>query len=138
MNDAKQESGESRRGKDHGSLPVIEETLQVDKRVIDKDRIRIIKKVEEETVEVPLVSRTTAYSIERIPMNQYVEEPPPAIRHEGNTMILSIVEEEVFVHKRLKVVEELRITLDENETITHTAVMLKKERVIIEKDRANS
>jgi hypothetical protein len=48
------------------------------------------------------------------------------------------VEEEVFVQKRLKVVEEVRITLNENETMTHSEVILKKERVIIEKDQTKS
>ena len=128
MADVKQEFDKER------SLPVVEETLEVGKQVVEKSRIRIIKKVDEETVEVPLISRSQTYSVERIPLNRYVDEAPPPVRHEGNTMILSIVEEEVVIRKRMKVVEELRITLHENETITSTEVNLRKERIIIEKD----
>src|SRR5688500_17328161 len=97
MIEAKPESDEKLPSSTHDSLPVVEEILHVGKRVVEKGRIRIIKKVDEETVEVPLISRASGYSIERIPLNQYVDKAPPAIRQEGNTMILAIVEEEVFV-----------------------------------------
>ena len=116
------------------SIPVVEETIQLGKELIEKGTTRFIKKVDEETVNIPLRFRTEQYSVERIPVNQYVEQAPPAIRHEGKTMIISIIEEEAVIQKRLKVVEELHITSSEVETITNEEVNLKKERVIIERD----
>jgi len=116
------------------SIPVVEETIQIDKELIEKGTTRFIKKVDEETVDIPLLFRTQQYSVERIPVNQYVEQAPPAIRYEGKTMIISIVEEEAVIQKRLKVVEELHVTSSEVEKITNVEVNLKKERVIIERD----
>jgi stress response protein YsnF len=49
-------------------------------------------------------------------------------------MIISIIEEEAVIQKRLKLVEELHITSSEVETTTSTEVNLKKERIIIERD----
>jgi uncharacterized protein (TIGR02271 family) len=116
------------------SIPVVEETIQLDKELIEKGTTRLIKKVEEETVDIPLLIRTQQYSVERIPVNQYVEEAPPAIRYEGKTMIISIIEEEPVIQKRLKIVEELHVTSSEVEKRTNTEVNLKKERIIIERD----
>ncbi len=116
------------------SIPVVEETIQLGKKLIEKGSTRFIKKVDEETVDIPLLLKTHQYSVERIPVNQYVEEAPPAIRYEGKTMIISIVEEEAVIQKRLKVVEELHVTSSEVEKTTNTEVILKKERIIIERD----
>lgn len=114
------------------TLPVIEEQLQVGKKSIDKGGFRILKKVDEETVVIPMVSRSTEFSFERVSVNRYVEEHPP-VRYEGNTMILPVVEEEVVVQKRLKLVEELRVTSVEKETLEQKEVVLKKERIQVEK-----
>ncbi|HEY9487538.1 MAG TPA: DUF2382 domain-containing protein [Chryseosolibacter sp.] len=116
-----------------GTIPVVEEVLQVEKKVVDGDSIRVIKKVDDETVNIPLTSRMHAYSIERVSLNEYVDSPPPAVRYDGETMVISVLEEEVVVVKRLKLVEEVRITPSQKEVVTDTAVSLKKERVIIEK-----
>ena len=49
-------------------------------------------------------------------------------------MIISVVEEEVVTVKRLKLIEEIRLTPSEQEIVTRNQVTLKKENVIIEKD----
>jgi Domain of unknown function (DUF2382). len=116
-----------------GTIPVVEEVLQVEKKVVDGDSIRVSKKVDDETVNIPLTSRMHTYSIERVSRNEYVDSPPPAVRYDGETMVISVLEEEVVVVKRLKLVEEVRITPSQKEVVTDTAVSLKKERVIIEK-----
>lgn len=116
----------------HITLPVVEEQLRVGKKSVDKGGFRITKEVAEETVVLPLATRSTEYSFERVAMNLYVEEPPP-IRYEGNTMILPVVEEEIVVQKRLKVVEELRVTSVEKETLEQKEVILRKERIKVDK-----
>ena len=47
--------------------------------------------------------------VERIPVDRLVTEAPPP-RQEGDTLIVSIVEERLVVEKRLYVIEEVRIT----------------------------
>ena len=88
----------------------MEETLQIDKEIVDAGGVRILKKIDEERVTVPLTSRLRGYSIEHVPVDKYVDHPPSPIRYEGDTMIISVVQEEAVVVKKLKLVEEVRIT----------------------------
>ena len=115
-------------------IPVVEEKLCVTTQMVDSGTIRIKKRVDEQVVEIPLVSRLHGFEIERTQLNKYVEEPPAAIRYEGRTMIISVVEEEVVTVKRLKLVEEIKLTPSEQDIVTSHRVALKKENVIIERD----
>ena len=120
-------------GEADAPIPVINEQLQVDTRVVNSANIRLIKKVEEEIVEVPLVSRMHNYSVEHRSVNKYVDEAPPSLRYEGQTMVISVLEEEVVVLKRLKLVEEIRLTPSHEDIVETKQVTLKKERITIEK-----
>ncbi len=90
-------------------VPVVAQELEVQKRTVESGRVRITKQVHErlETVEEPLVSERVV--VERVAVNQVVAEPP-ATRQEGDTLIVPVVEEVLFVEKRLVLKEELRIT----------------------------
>ncbi|WP_437573785.1 DUF2382 domain-containing protein [Sorangium sp. So ce887] len=90
-------------------VPVVAQELEVQKRTVESGRVRITKQVHErlETVEEPLVSERVV--VERVAVNQVVAEPP-ATRQEGDTLIVPVVEEVLFVEKRLVLREELRIT----------------------------
>jgi len=48
--------------------------------------------------------------VRRVPADRFVTGPVPD-RQEGDTLVVSVVEEELVVEKRLKVVEEIHITL---------------------------
>ncbi len=114
-------------------MPVIEEQLQVGKKVVETGSVRINKIVREEevTVETPVV--VEKLDIERIPINQYVESAPPAVRYEGDVMIVPILEEVVVVEKRLRLVEELRITKRQEHTQVSQPVVLRKEEVTVDR-----
>lgn len=118
-------------------IPVIEEGIRVHKEMVDTGSVRIIKKVEEEAVDLALRSTSHGYSVKRVSMNRYVDEAPPAIRREGTTLIISVVEEEAVIQKRLKVVEELHLSPAESETVKREKVKLRKERVEVEKREVN-
>lgn len=102
--------------------------------MVDSGTIRIKKRIDEQIVEVPLLSRIHGFEVKRTQLNKYVEEPPAAIRYEGRTMIISVIEEEVVTVKRLRLIEEIRLTPSEQDVVTNHRVALKKENVIIEKD----
>lgn len=116
-----------------GVIPVIEEQLVVDKRVVEKGRVRISKKVREtdETVNIPLIQENV--QVERIPINQYVAEPPPPVRYEGNVMIIPVLREVVVVEKRLVLVEELRVTKQQTQTQETQKIRLRKEEVDVKR-----
>lgn len=90
-------------------VPVVAQELEVKKRTVESGRVRITKQVHErvEAVEERLVSERVV--VERVAVNQVVTEPP-ATRQEGDTLIVPVVEEVLFVEKRLVLKEELHIT----------------------------
>lgn len=118
---------------DGAVIPVIEEQLLVDKRVVEKGRVRISKSVRErdETVNIPLIEENV--QVERIPINQYVSEPPPPVRYEGNVMIIPVLREVVVVEKRLVLVEELRVVKKQTQTQQTQKVRLRREEVSVKR-----
>ena len=126
------------KGKNDHSIPVVEETLQLDKEIVDTGTFRITKKVDEENITLPLSTEMHGYDFEHVPVNQYVDQPPAPVRYEGDTMIISVLKEEAVVVRRLKLVEEVRITPSKTQTTVQTNITLRKERVDIEKDPLNS
>jgi len=114
-------------------LPVIEEQLQVGKKVVETGSVRISKIVHEEEVKVETPVVVEKLDIERIPINQYVDAAPPAVRYEGDVMIVPILEEVVVVEKRLRLVEELRITKRQEHTQVSQPVILRREEVTVDR-----
>lgn len=113
-------------------IPVIEEHLQVRKEVVETGRIRIGKRVyeEEQTVSTPLISEKV--DVERVAVGEFVDTLPE-VRYEGDTMIIPVVEEVVVVEKRLRLVEELRVTRQHIETTATEQITLRKEEVTVER-----
>ena len=113
-------------------LPVMEETLTVDTRPVETGRVRIRKVVteREELVDLPL--RREEVIIERVPVNRVVEGPLP-VRYEGDTTIISLLEEVLVVDTRLLLTEEVHITTHRTETHMPERVSLRHEDVTIER-----
>ena len=113
-------------------LPVIEETLAVETRPVETGRVRIRKVVHEreELVDEPLLREEV--TIERVPVNRVVEGPIP-VRSEGDTMIVSVLEEVLVVETRLLLTEELRITRRQTETHRPVPVTVRREDVTVER-----
>jgi uncharacterized protein (TIGR02271 family) len=112
-------------------VPVIVEALEIDKRRVETGRVRIRKVVHEreEVIEQPLLSEEV--SIERVPIHRFVDEAIP-IRYEGDTMIISLLEEVPVVEKRLMLREELRITTRHVEAHRPVRVTLRREEATVE------
>ncbi|WP_437821844.1 YsnF/AvaK domain-containing protein [Sorangium sp. So ce1078] len=114
-------------------VPVVAQELDVKKRTVESGRVRITKQVHErvESVEEPLASERVV--VERVAVNQVVTEPP-ATRQEGDTLIVPVVEEVLFVEKRLVLKEELRITrIRSVEMSPPERVALRSEDVRVER-----
>lgn len=118
-------------------IPVIEEQLQVETRVVETGTVRIAKTVgtREETISQPLMREDL--TVERVPVNRVVQEATP-IRYEGETMIVPLLEEVLYVEKRLVLKEELRITLRKNVTEHTETVTLRREDAQIERIEPDS
>lgn len=115
-------------------VPVIEESLVVDKRVVDQGGYRIVKSVDvrEEVVDEPLVAHTV--DVERRVIGRLLPSMEvPAPRQEGDTWIVSVVEEVLVTEKRLMLKEELHIRRTESVTHHSQTFSLRSENVAIER-----
>ena len=117
-------------------IPVIQEQVTFDKKIIETGKVRITKRIsqQEELIDVPLLREQV--NVERVPINQVVDAPPQ-VRHEGDTMIIPIIEEQVFYQKRLVLVEELRVRKQIVEEHKPQQVTLMKEEVEISRTAEN-
>ncbi|MDQ3323049.1 MAG: YsnF/AvaK domain-containing protein [Acidobacteriota bacterium] len=117
-------------------IPVIEEQITVDKQVVESGKVRISKHAREieENVDIPLLHEEV--SVERVQMNQVVEERLP-VRYDGDTLVIPVVEEQVVLQKRLVLVEELHVKKQIIETHQSQRVTLLKEEVEITRSTGN-
>ena len=113
-------------------LPVIVEALDVQTRRVETGRVRLHKTVQtrEVLVDEPLLREEVA--VERVPVNRVVEGPIP-VRYEGDTMIVSVLEEVLVVETRLLLTEEIRITRRQTETHRPVPVTVRREDVTVER-----
>jgi stress response protein YsnF len=90
------------------TLPVVEEQVEVGTRSRETGRVRVDMVTKEEQVPVDVELRAESVEVRRVPVDRVVAAPVPD-RREGDTLIISVVEEDVVVEKRLRVVEEIHI-----------------------------
>jgi len=114
-------------------IPIIEEQLRIDKKIIKKARYTFDKEVAEEQVELNIPLNQEHITIEKKEINQYVETAPPAVRYEGDTMIISVLREEAVIVKKLMLVEELHVTRHSSEEMHSSTHTVRKEKIIINK-----
>ena len=114
-------------------VPVVEETAVVRKERVVTDTVRLRKRVREheEVLDVPL--QTEAIEVERVPVDRWVEGPV-AVRREGDTTVYPVVEEVLVVEKRLRLVEEVRVTRRRATRHAREQVVLRREEIVVERD----
>ena len=113
-------------------IPLLSEELRVEKRQIEKSRVRIHKKVSEreELVDESLVSEEV--SVQRVPVNEYVEDLPTPW-YDGDTLVIPVLEEVLVVEKKVMLREEIRVSKVQREIGKPQRVTLRKEEAIIER-----
>jgi uncharacterized protein (TIGR02271 family) len=116
-------------------IPLIEEQLAVDTRVVETGRgVRIHKTVSEQPVTIDERLMREEMDVRHVPVDRIVAlEEAPATRYEGDTLVVPVLEEVLVVERRLRIKEELHITRIRREERYHDTVSLKAERVEIER-----
>ncbi|RDC63565.1 YsnF/AvaK domain-containing protein [Adhaeribacter pallidiroseus] len=114
------------------TIPVIEETVHIGKKIVETGRVRIVKTVNEEEAVVEAALLQEEVQVERVPVNQYIETPPQ-VRYEGDVMIIPVIQEVVVIEKRLMLVEEIRVNKHQTERKISETVTLRKEEINIER-----
>jgi uncharacterized protein (TIGR02271 family) len=116
-------------------IPVIEEQLGLGTRTVDTGRgVRIHKTVSEQPVVIDERLLRDEVEVTRVPVDRVVApDQAPAIRYEGDTLVVPVLEEVLVVERRLRIKEELHITRNRREERHHDTVVLKTEQVAIER-----
>lgn len=113
-------------------VPVIAETLRVDKHSVETGRVVLHKTVHTTTATADVPLRQETVQVQRVAVNRYVDEAP-AVRYEGDTMIVPVLREEMVVTKRLLLVEELHVRTQVLTTHAPQTVALRHEEVTYER-----
>lgn len=119
---------------DENRIAVVREELAVGKRTVDTGKgVRVAKSVSqrEEVVDQPLTAHDV--QVERVSVGRVVDAGKlPCVRHEGDTLIVPVLEEVLCVEKRTVLKEELRITSTRREVRKPERVVLRSEQVSVE------
>jgi len=118
-------------------IPVIEEHLAVSKELLTTGLVRVHKSVREQEVSISEPLSVEAVQVERVPMNLMVEAVP-AVRTEGDVMVIPVVEEVLVTTKQIRLVEELRITKHRSTHLHQENVVLRSEEVTVDRQSSGS
>lgn len=114
------------------TLSVAEETLHVSKRKVVTGTVRVSTRTETtETMADVTLDRTLA-EVTRVPVGRLVDVPP-AVRTEGDTMIVPVFEERYVMVKQLYLTEELHIRQRVQPVVSHVPVQLRRQIAVIER-----
>ena len=113
-------------------VPILEEEARVEKRRVTTGKVRIRSVVEEvEEIAAATLDEETV-DVTRVPVDRVVDEVP-AVRTEDGVTIVPILEEVLFVEKRLVLKEELHIRRRVSSETVEVPVTLRKERAVVER-----
>ena len=116
------------------TLPIVAESIEVEKVEVDRGGYRITKRVDERDVVVDELLRHETVEIERRPLNRELAEGEvPTVRFEGDTTIVPVVKEVVVMQKRLVLVEEIRIVRVGGTHRDPQSVTVREEHIEIER-----
>ena len=110
-------------------VPVVAERAVVRKRRRITQAVQVRTEVHEHEHVVERPVTTEEVTVERVPVDRWVEAPLP-VREEGEVTIIPVHEEVVVVATRLKLVEEVHIR---RHRVTSTA----RERVTLRREEAS-
>ncbi|MRX52223.1 DUF2382 domain-containing protein [Paracoccus sp. S-4012] len=113
-------------------IPIVEEQVVVLKRktLTEGVLVRTVVREDEALIDEPVASETV--QVERVPLDRWVDGPVP-VRQEGDTTIVTLLEEVVVVEKRLRATDEIRITRRREVGQHSETVRLRHEEAVIER-----
>lgn len=129
--DATRSSGPTRT--EEQVIPVVAEELDVETIRVRRGTVRVHTRIEthDEVVDYPVVSEEVV--IEHVAVNAVVEGERPEPHHEGDVLVIPILEEVVVVEKRLMLRELVRVTKRRTTSSAQETVTLRREVVDVER-----
>jgi uncharacterized protein (TIGR02271 family) len=108
-------------------IKLAEEELAIAKREVERGRVVVRTPVEERDELAEIALRREDVTVERVPVGVPVAVAP-AIREEGDVLIVPILEEQLVIETRLILKEEIRITRKSRTEIVREPVRLRSQR----------
>src|SRR5215831_6565120 len=93
---------------DSTTLPLLAEELSVSKETVETGRVRVATRTREREALIDEDLARERVEIETVPIGSRIDAMPE-VRQEGDTTIIPVVEEILFVERRLVLKEEVRI-----------------------------
>jgi uncharacterized protein (TIGR02271 family) len=109
---------------------LLAEELAVERRQVETGRVRVdvVTREHEELVDVPLAREQIV--VERVPIDRRVDAIP-AIREDGDTIIVPVVEEVLVVERRLMLKEELHVKRVRTTEQYRENVKLRRQEAVV-------
>lgn len=116
-------------------IPVMQEEMSVGKQRVDTGRgVRVHKTVVQTPNIVEHELQQDVLDIQHVPCDRLVDASDlPAVRYDGDTLVIPVLEEVLVVQKQLRLKEEIRITRSSQTVTGRETVMLRTEQVDIER-----
>lgn len=115
------------------AIPVIVESVQVQRRLVDTGRgLRVHKWTGTEVVTVEEQVAADHLTVERVPIDRVVD-CHPAVRQEGDTLVVPVVVERLVTRVELVLVEEVRVTRRRVSQLVQQDVTLRRDEVVVER-----
>ena len=113
-------------------IPVVEERAEIGKRVRTTGTVTVETVVRHDTQPVEAALDSETVEVVRVPVDRFVDGPVPD-RHEGDTLVVSVLEEVLVVEKRLRVVEEIHLTRRRASRTVRDEVPVRREEARVER-----
>jgi stress response protein YsnF len=119
------------------AIPLYEEKASIFKRRVVTGQVQVstVTHEHEQVIDEQLAQERV--EIERIPINKQVDTVP-AIREEGETTIIPVVEEVLVVERRLVLKEEVRIRRIRSNENHRERVILRRQEAIVTRSPVES
>ena len=112
------------------AVPLYEEQASVAKRRIVTGKVQVSTVTREHVQVIDEVLGREHVEIERTPIDKRIDAMP-AVREEGDTIIIPIVEETLVVERRLVLKEEIRVRrVHSNENHRERVVLRRQEAIV--------
>ena len=112
------------------TIPLLAEEIAVSKQAVETGRVKVTRVTHQREQFIDEELARESVEIERIPIGRQVEAMP-AVREEGETIVVPIVEEVLVVERRLLLKEEVRIRRVRTTDKYREAVSLRHQEAMV-------
>jgi stress response protein YsnF len=112
-------------------VPLHEEDISVERRKVERDvRVRVHTVNHDHLIDEALTREWV--EVERVAVGRPIDAVPP-VREEGDTTVISVVEEVLVVERRLVLKEEIRLRRVRTTEQHRETVTLREQQAVIER-----